>query len=60
MSKSSSSGIGFFGLLTIAFIILKLTGYITWSWWLILLPAYGSVALWVIIILLILIISDKY
>lgn len=31
-SSSSSSGIGFVGLLTIAFIVLKLTGYITWSW----------------------------
>lgn len=27
-----SEGIGFFGLLTIVFITLKLMGYITWSW----------------------------
>ena len=26
------SGIGFTGLLTLIFITLKLTGYITWSW----------------------------
>lgn len=32
-SSSSSGGIGFVGLLTIAFIVLKLTGYIDWSWW---------------------------
>jgi hypothetical protein len=32
-SSTSSSGIGFVGLLTIAFIVLKLTGYIDWSWW---------------------------
>lgn len=34
MSKESSSsgGIGFVGLLTILFIGLKLTGYISWSW----------------------------
>lgn len=32
-SSSSSSGIGFVGLLTIVFIVLKLTGYIDWSWW---------------------------
>lgn len=31
-SSSSSGGIGFVGLLTIVFITLKLTGYITWSW----------------------------
>jgi len=35
MSKSSSSssgGIGFVGLLTIVFIVLKLTGVIDWHW----------------------------
>jgi len=37
-SSSASSGIGFFGLLTIVFIILKLTNFITWSWWWVLSP----------------------
>ena len=32
MQKQHASGIGFFGLLTIVFITLKLTGYIDWSW----------------------------
>lgn len=36
--------IGFLGLLTIVFITLKLTGFITWSWWLVLLPLYGIIA----------------
>lgn len=43
MSESSSSrnsGVGFFGLLTIVFITLKLTGYITWSWWWVLAPIW--------------------
>ncbi len=31
-TKSQAGGIGFFGLLTIAFIILKLCGVIQWSW----------------------------
>lgn len=31
-SSSSSSGIGFPGLLTIVFIVMKLTGYIDWPW----------------------------
>lgn len=31
--NKQSGGISFCGLLTIAFIVLKLTGYITWSWW---------------------------
>lgn len=32
-TTTSSGGIGFCGLLTIAFIVLKLTHYIDWSWW---------------------------
>ena len=43
-SSSSSSGIGFFGLLAVLFIGLKLTGYITWSWWWVLSPIWGGVA----------------
>lgn len=39
-SKSSPGGIGFVGLLTIAFIVLKLTDYIDWSWWWVLSPLW--------------------
>lgn len=35
----------FLPVLTLIFITLKLMGYITWSWWLVLLPLYGGVAL---------------
>jgi hypothetical protein len=41
-SSSSSSGIGFTGLLTILFIGLKLTGHITWSWLWVLSPIWIS------------------
>ena len=44
-SSSSSSGIGFLSLLTIVFITLKLTGYIDWSWWWVLLPLWGGFVL---------------
>lgn len=37
--------VGFLGLLTLIFITLKLTGTIAWSWWLVLLPFYGPIAL---------------
>ncbi len=37
-SSSSSGGIGFSGLLTIVFIVLKLVGKIDWSWWWVLAP----------------------
>lgn len=50
-SSSSSSGIGFTGLLTIVFIVLKLTGYITWSWFWVLSPMIFGIFLGIVIIL---------
>lgn len=38
------------GLLTIAFVVLKLTNVITWSWWLVLLPMWGPIALVIVLI----------
>lgn len=36
--------VGVIGLLGILFVAFKLLGYITWSWWLVLLPFYGGLA----------------
>jgi hypothetical protein len=47
-------GIGFCGLLTIVFIVLKLIGYISWSWFWVLSPLWIS---WLIAIILIIIIN---
>lgn len=44
-NESSSGGIGFAGLLTVLFIGLKLTGYISWSWWWVLSPIWLGFAL---------------
>ena len=41
----TADGIGFFGLLTIVFVTLKLTNYISWSWWLVLLPIWWWIPL---------------
>lgn len=41
-SSSTSSGIGFCGLLTIVFVIFKLLGKITWSWWWVFAPIWIS------------------
>ena len=51
VSSSSSSGIGFVGLLTIVFIVLKLLGKITWRWWWVLSPLWISAAFVILIIL---------
>ena len=49
-SSSSSNGIGILGLLGIAFVVLKLMGYIDWSWWLVTAPFWGGFVLWLVII----------
>lgn len=46
--NTARGGIGFFGLLQIAFIVLKLCGVIDWAWWLVLLP----IEIWAVILLL--------
>lgn len=40
MKNTSSSGIGFFGVLQIVFVVLKLVGAIDWSWWWVLSPIW--------------------
>lgn len=50
-SQSSSGSIGFVGLLTIVFIVLKLTNVIAWSWWWVLSPLWISAALFVLFLL---------
>ena len=44
-NNESSSGINLIGLLTIAFIILKLLKVINWSWWWVLSPIWLSVGI---------------
>lgn len=41
--------IDFFGLLQIVFIVLKVIGLITWSWWMVFIPLYIEIALIAII-----------
>ena len=48
-STSSSGGIGVTGLLTVAFVVLKLTDVIDWSWWWVLSPVWISFFIGVVI-----------
>lgn len=55
--ERKSTGVGFSGLLTIAFIVLKLVGVIDWPWIWVLSPLWISFALIVLIVVIVTIIS---
>lgn len=47
-----AGGVGFSGLLFLVFLVLKLTGVIDWSWWLVTSPLWITAALVVVITLI--------
>jgi hypothetical protein len=53
-STTITSSIGFFDLLTIVFIVLKLTNVINWSWWWVLSPIWIPLSLVIVVCLIIL------
>ena len=57
MSNHNSSGIGLTGLLTVAFVVLKLCKVISWSWWWVLSPIWISSALIGLVLLGILVLA---
>jgi hypothetical protein len=57
LSSSSSGGIGFVGVLTIVFIVLKLTHVIAWSWWWVLSPLWIGALLSLAGLLLVLLVA---
>lgn len=50
-TTTARGGVGFFGLLTLVFIVLKLTGVISWSWGWVLAPLWIPFLFGVIIII---------
>ena len=52
-NSNASSGIGFTGVLTIVFIVLKILHKIAWSWWWVLSPLWISTAFVVFILLVV-------
>ena len=52
MSKNTEThGVSVLGVLLIVFIVLKLVGVISWSWWVVLIPLWISIGLVIIGIL---------
>ena len=56
-SNNNSKSIGFFTLLGLLFIGLKLSNVISWSWWLVLLPLYGWFIVAIILMIPVIILS---
>ena len=62
-SSNAASGIGFFGLLTLIFVVLKLVGahFATpvahWSWWLVFSPMILGTVFWIVIVVAIFVIA---
>ena len=61
MSENNASvgGVGFFGLLGILFIGLKLAGIIDWEWWIVLAPIWAPIAL-VLAVFLVLFLASRH
>jgi uncharacterized membrane protein len=57
MNKNSSQGVSGLTLLGIAFVVLKLTNIINWSWWWVTLPFYGLFGVFLIVLIIWLIVQ---
>ena len=55
--ETAGGGVSFFGLLTILFIALKLTGVIDWPWLLVLSPLLVSIAITLIVVIAVFIVA---
>lgn len=55
-------GIGFLSILTLIFVVAKITGFLSWSWWLVFLPVMLPFAfmLVVFIVVFLMFIIDEY
>lgn len=54
-SSNNSTGMGILGVLQLIFLVLKLTGLITWSWLVVLIPFWislGTLAIFLICVLI--------
>lgn len=58
-NKSSNSGISFGSLLTLVFIVLKLTNVIDWSWWWVLSPLWIGLSITLVILVIVVILERR-
>ena len=51
MERATGGGMSLFGVLGVIFVVLKLTGLISWSWWWVLLPWYAPIVFLILVII---------
>ena len=51
--NANNTGISVLGILLIIFVVLKLVGVVTWSWWVVLIPLWIEIGLLIIVIFVI-------
>ena len=49
-NNNSGGGLGFTSVLTIVFVVLKLIGVISWSWWWVLSPLWIGLVCWLLLV----------
>lgn len=54
------NGIGFFGLLQVVFIALKVAKVIDWSWWLVFLPTWIDLGMCLIVIIVVIVMTTIF
>lgn len=56
-NKVSSGSVSVVGFLGVAFVVLKLTGVIGWSWWWVTAPFWGGVVLSLVVLMIIVVLA---
>lgn len=59
-SSNNSTGMGILGVLQLIFLVLKLTGLITWSWLVVLIPLWISLGILVIFLICVFVVALHY
>lgn len=59
MNVNNATGIGILDVILVIFIVLKLIGIITWSWWIILIPLWIELILVIVTIIIIAIMTKR-
>ena len=55
----ASGGVGLLEVLTIVFIVLKLCGLISWSWWLVLMPLWIELGVIVVLLIILFVVTRR-